>query len=100
MVLIEALACGTPVVATRSGGPEDVITNEVGVLTAVDDPIALAQGIEQVLDAHARYDPARLRAYALQNFGLESVGRRLLRVYEQVSQKLRNEASQAAASVL
>ena len=32
-VLLEALACGTPVVATRSGGPEEIVTEQVGVLT-------------------------------------------------------------------
>jgi glycosyltransferase involved in cell wall biosynthesis len=98
VVLVEALACGTPVVATRSGGPEDVVNDEVGVLTAVDDPGALAQGIEQVLDCQAQYDPARLRAYALQNFGLGSVGQRLLRVYEHVSGRIPEESSVGAAA--
>jgi len=79
MVLVEALACGTPVVATRCGGPEDIVNDRVGVLVPPGDPAALAHGIEHVLDHH--YDPAILRAHALENFGLESVGRRLSDVY-------------------
>lgn len=98
MVLVEALACGTPVVATRSGGPEDIITKEVGVLTTVDDPNALAQGIEQVLDSRSQYDPARLRAYALQKFGLEAVGKQLLGIYEQVIRRTSDQAPASAAA--
>src|SRR5262249_39107193 len=41
MVLAEALACGTPVVSTRCGGPEDIVTDEVGVLVPTEDPEAL-----------------------------------------------------------
>jgi glycosyltransferase involved in cell wall biosynthesis len=80
MVLVEALACGTPVVATRCGGPEDIVNDRVGVLVPPEDPAALADGIEHVLDHH--YDPAILRAHALENFGLEYVGQRLSKVYQ------------------
>jgi glycosyltransferase involved in cell wall biosynthesis len=83
MVLIEALACGTPVVSTFSGGPESIVNDQVGVLVPTEDPEALANGIEHVLDHQADYDPARLRAHALENFGLESVGRRLAAVYDE-----------------
>ncbi len=81
MVLVEALACGTPVVATRCGGPEDIVSAEVGILVPPEDPQALAAGIAQVLDRRSDYDPAKLRAYALERFGLESVGKRLQELY-------------------
>jgi glycosyltransferase involved in cell wall biosynthesis len=81
MVLVEALACGTPVVATRCGGPEDIVNEQVGVLVPPEDPEALARGIEYVLEHRADYDPARLRAHALENFGLDSIARRLEDLY-------------------
>lgn len=81
MVLVEALACGTPVVATRCGGPEDIVTEEVGVLVPPEDAQALAGGIAQVLDRRSEYDPVKLRAYALERFGLEAVGKRLQALY-------------------
>lgn len=37
MVLIEALACGTPVVGANSGGPKDFMTEEVGFLVPETD---------------------------------------------------------------
>jgi glycosyltransferase involved in cell wall biosynthesis len=89
MVLVEALACGTPVVATRCGGPEDIVDERVGALVPPDDAEALAEGIERVLRHPADYAPAALRAHALQNFGLESVGQRLALVYRQSIERFR-----------
>lgn len=46
----EAMACRTPVVSTRVGGPTDLIVDGVnGVLVDVDDEEGLASGMEWVL---------------------------------------------------
>lgn len=55
---VEAMACGTPVVATRAGAlPEVIGLTRGGVLVDNDSPEALARGIEQLLG-----DPARRSA--------------------------------------
>jgi glycosyltransferase involved in cell wall biosynthesis len=82
-VLVEALASGTPVVATRCGGPEDVVTDGVGRLVPPEDPEALAEAMEDVLRHRARYAPAALRAYALEHFAWERVGERTVALYDQ-----------------
>jgi glycosyltransferase involved in cell wall biosynthesis len=81
MVLVEALACGTPVVATRCGGPEDIVTDDVGVLVATDDAPALAQGIEAVLERRREFDRAALRAHALERFEIGAVTERVGELY-------------------
>lgn len=46
LATIEAMHLGVPVVATRSGGPQEIITHNInGLLTAVGDEVALAQGV-------------------------------------------------------
>ena len=45
---IEAMACGVPVVATRSGGPEEILVDGAGILVPVDDPQAIANALERV----------------------------------------------------
>src|SRR4029079_1767278 len=82
MVLVEALACGTPVVATRCGGPEDIVDERVGVLVPPEDPEALAAGMEQVLVSGDRFDRETLRAHALDRLGGDPVVEQYGRLYE------------------
>jgi len=55
-VLIEAMAFGIPVIATRAGGvPEIVVDGETGILVPPNDPKLLAQAISKlILDKELR----------------------------------------------
>lgn len=71
LVVIEAGACGLPVVATRVGGiPEIVTSGQDGLLVEAGDSRAMAQAIRTVLnDAGASADRAgRLRERIRQRF--------------------------------
>jgi glycosyltransferase involved in cell wall biosynthesis len=48
---IEAMACGVPVVATRSGGPEEILEGGAGLLVPTADPAALALAVAQALSS-------------------------------------------------
>ena len=83
LVTAEALASGTPVVATRCGGPEEILTEETGQLTDVDDAPALAIAIESALNRP--YDRAALRRYAVDRFGSGAAAERLGHLYQRVT---------------
>jgi teichuronic acid biosynthesis glycosyltransferase TuaC len=80
-VLVEALACGTPVVATRCGGPEDIVIDGVGELVEVEDADALASALARTLDHPSRYAPEQLRRYAVERFGWDRVVTDIDRIY-------------------
>lgn len=49
LVLVESLACGTPVVCSRSGGMPEIVTDEVGRVVGPDDPTALAAAVVEAV---------------------------------------------------
>jgi len=59
-VVLEALASGRRVVATRVGGIPDVVTHELGTLVPPRDPATLADALERALDTP--YDPLAISA--------------------------------------
>jgi len=80
-VLVEAIACGTPVVATQCGGPEDIVNDKVGVLVPKEDVDALASGMLHVLTHRDHYSSALLRSYALENFSWERIACQTVNLY-------------------
>lgn len=64
LALIEALACGTPAVATAIGGIPEVLTAESGLIVPPDDPAALRDALARALAGEAPFsrDGARERA--------------------------------------
>ena len=84
VVLIEAMACGKPVVATRCGGPEEVVTKETGILIPPGDVEALADAIDYMLDNYQRYNPPRIRNYVENNFSYKVIGKRIDEIYRNI----------------
>jgi len=92
---IEALAAGTPVVATRAGALPEVIGDaRAGQLVPLRDPPALAKAIAETLErwdtAHGEALDARPRLESL--FGWRPTAERTLRVYERVLREWRGRA--------
>lgn len=80
-VAVEALASGTPVVSTRSGGPDEYLTPALGRLVPVEDPDALAEAILDVLDRRPGIDRHALREAVLAQFGSSRATERLRQLY-------------------
>ncbi len=89
IVNLEAMACGTPVVASRVGGIPEVVDDGVtGVLVPADDDFeaGLTRALDAVLgdpEAARRMGEAG-RARAVGEFGWDAVARRTVRLYEEI----------------
>jgi len=78
MVMVEAMACGTPVIAFPEGAAQDIVVEgETGYL--VDDEDAMAAAIGET-DA---IDPARCRAVATERYDVASVAEAYVSIYRQ-----------------
>lgn len=87
IVLGEAMACGHPVIATRCGGPEYVVTPETGALVEAANPEALAAAMQDFITRGVTYDAKMVRRQVVERFGEEAFLRNLSAVYEQVWSK-------------
>jgi glycosyltransferase involved in cell wall biosynthesis len=80
LVAMEALACGTPVIAFRSGALPDIVQHgETGFLVRDVQEMAAA------IAACDRIDPAHCRAVARERFALDRTTRKYLDVYQQLA---------------
>jgi len=85
MVILEAMACGIPVVSTRSGGPDGIIDGgENGFLTPLGDADEMAKCLCVLLEDRDRNMEfgRRARMTAKTNFSLESTGDAFLDIWE------------------
>ncbi|MDF2369212.1 MAG: glycosyltransferase [Rhizobiaceae bacterium] len=84
IVLIEAMAMGLPSVATRCGGPEDIVTPETGIMVPPGDVEAFAGAMRKVVETRDGYDPQKLRAHCRAKYGPETISARWLEIYRGV----------------
>jgi glycosyltransferase involved in cell wall biosynthesis len=79
MVMIEAMACGTPVVALRGGAVSEVVVDgETGVVC--ERPEELPAAIERA----QTLDPAACRRHVAAHFGVGQFGSGYERIYRSV----------------
>lgn len=87
MVLLEAMACGTPVVSTLSGGPDAIITDgEDGFLVPRNDAASLSNRLAQLLqnDALASQMGARARRTIEQRYDETIVGETFVEIWQRL----------------
>jgi len=68
-VLIEAQACGLPVVATDCGGPRDIVTPESGILVKPGSVFELTKAMKTLIRTFDRFNPSDIRNSVIKRFG-------------------------------
>jgi glycosyltransferase involved in cell wall biosynthesis len=81
VVLIEALALGKPIVATKCGGPESIINENVGVLVEKNSVASLFEGMHAIYKNKDRYLGEQIKEYCIENFSESSVIEKLEDIY-------------------
>lgn len=88
LVVLEALACGTPVVATPVGAAADLVQQGVnGTLIAAPEPQALAEGVSRILALPPDQRPTPQQVHAsVQTYGWEGIASAIVQIVKYKAQ--------------
>lgn len=86
LVLLEAMACGTPVVSTDCGGPAEIVVPGTGHLVPVGDAEGIAmRTVELLANAEGLSGAGRAARLRIEeHFSLERTGYRFIEVYQKL----------------
>jgi len=86
LVLLEAMACGTPVVSTDCGGPAEIVVPGTGHLVPIGDAEMLAaKTVDLLSDADGLAAAgAAARRRMEEHFSLEQTGERFIKAYREL----------------
>lgn len=81
VVYLEAIACGRPIIATRCGGPEDIVSPVNGILINVDDVEQLTTAMNEIIENIHIYDANQIRSDYEKRFGTINMIQNLKQLY-------------------
>ena len=81
LVIIEAFACGKPVITSSAGAIKSYMQPFLGLMVPTRDETALSQAIVKFAGTKENYDSQKIRQYAVDHYSYEKVGADLNRIY-------------------
>ncbi len=81
MVYVEALSCGLPVIGTKNGGAEEIITKNNGYLIKKDNPSMLATAMREAYETYYKFDKSEIARDCKEKFGENQIIDQILKIY-------------------
>ncbi|MCU0473686.1 MAG: glycosyltransferase [Bacteroidales bacterium] len=89
MVVIEAMSVGLPVIATKCGGPQEIVTPSSGLLVSPENVDELVDAIEQMSVKLETYDRIAIRKYTSDTYGYNAFRNSISKIYNDVFESVR-----------
>ncbi|APQ97025.1 glycosyltransferase [Clostridium botulinum] len=83
-VLIEAMAAGKPVLTTKCGGPEEFVTDKLGIVVKSKDIESLEKGLYEMVNNYKTFDKNYIKKFAQNEFSYETIGKKIKDTYCEV----------------
>lgn len=83
LVLLEAMACGLPVIATNVGGVPEIVNKKCGRVVSSNDAIAFANAILELSNSDVSILSEEIRRAVEEKYSWETNVKKLVEVYEE-----------------
>ena len=87
VVLVEALALGKPVIATRCGGPQSIVEEGDGILVDVDDVDELGRAMVRLNTEYSVFNSHEIRVRCIERYSEPVIAESLIKIYTSVISK-------------
>ncbi len=84
--VIEAWACGKPVIGTDALGFLEYMDDRLGCIVAANDEKQMIDAMRQLYDKRDTFDGTWISEFAFENFGEDAVIARICALYDQITQ--------------
>jgi glycosyltransferase involved in cell wall biosynthesis len=85
-VILEAMACGKPILATKVGGIPEMVDGTKGMLTEPKDIHSMTIAFETMLDRSMQMSSEDIRSFAVNNYSYFKVGKQITDLYQKAIQ--------------
>lgn len=83
----EAMLLGKPLVVTKSGGANSLVTSDTAIVVDRESTSALVDGIEQMIERLSEFDANKIKEYAFVNFEIDEVSKKYVELYDKIVKK-------------
>ncbi|MEM3161845.1 MAG: glycosyltransferase family 4 protein [Candidatus Bathyarchaeia archaeon] len=84
LVLLEAMACGLPVIATNVGGVPEIVNETCGEIVQPGDVLSLAETLVKFSNANDTFNRMKVRNFVERRFNWDKNVKKLTEIYEEL----------------
>ena len=92
VVYAEAMACGLPILMTKTNAWRELVSEKTGLAVEIEDVPGLRDAMMRLMECYVDYDAAAIRRFCRDRYSEESVCTRLREVYRSVSNHAGNQS--------
>lgn len=84
LAIAESAACGTPIIATKSGGPESIVSDEIGSLVSPNDVEGLSQEIQVISKNLEKFIPQKMHNSIVDRYSISAKQQNMKNLYQSI----------------
>jgi glycosyltransferase involved in cell wall biosynthesis len=86
-VIVEALCCGLPCIATNVGGVREAVNNDNGIMIKSECEVELTEAMAKMMNEYRRFDRSKIAEEAQKKFSYTTIGKQFYELYREILKK-------------